>query len=389
LPRLKIIRLMKIAFNGTALLSPLTGIGQYAHHLALGLQQVPDMDLLLFYGNRFERQVGAGAPPLVGKMRGLVRRLIPNSYEISRWLQQRLFDRGARANRFDLYHEPNFLAYRFDGPSVVTVHDLSWIRYPHTHPVERVKAMEKYFEPGLRRASVVLTDSEFVKRELIEVFHVDPSHILPVALGLDPIFRPMNAQETRPVLAEQGLHHGDYFLSVGTMEPRKNIEATVAAYGRLPQSIRERHPLVIVGLRGWRTTSMEKLLAPLVASGQVRTLGYLARSDLATVTAGALAMVYPSLYEGFGLPPLEAMGCAVPAITSNVSSLPEVVGDTGLMVAPHDIEALTEAMRSLACEPQQRAMLASAAQARAAQFTWGRCVAETAAAYRRAANTTR
>ena len=353
------------------------------------MQQHPDLDLLLFYGNRFERRVSAGAPPILGKLQRLVRRLVPNSYDISRWTQQRLFDRGYRANRFDLYHEPNVIAYEFDGPSVVTVHDLSWIRYPHTHPAERVKAMEKYFEPGLRRVSLVLTDSEFVKHELIDVFGVEPARIVPVALGLDPIFKPMSAQQTKAVLTAQQLDHGSYFLSVGTMEPRKNIETTVTAYGRLPEAIRKRHPLVIVGLRGWRTTSMENILAPLVASGQVRTLGYLERSDLAAVTAGALAMVYPSLYEGFGLPPLEAMGCAVPAITSNVSSLPEVVGDTGLMVDPLDIDAMASAMELLASDPVLRGALASKAQARAAQFTWSRCASETAAAYRVAAATSR
>lgn len=380
---------MKIAFNGTALLSPLTGVGQYAYHLASGLQQETDLDLLLFYASHFEHQVGAGTRPLVGTLRRLVREWVPNSYEVSRWMQQRNFDRGIRQNRFDLYHEPNFLAFRFDGPSVVTVHDLSWIRYPHTHPAERVRAMEKYFEPGLRRARLVLTDSEFVKREVIEVFRVDPARILPVALGLDPIFKPMSADEAQAVLSAHKLKHGEYFLSVGTMEPRKNIETTVAAYRLLPPAVRERHPLVIVGLKGWRTTAMEKVLEPLVASGQARILGYLERSELAAVTAGALAMVYPSLYEGFGLPPLEAMGCGVPAITSNVSSLPEVVGDTGLSVDPLDVEALAAAMRTMAQDPTLRATLSAKALARAGGFTWQRCAAETAAAYRLAVNASR
>lgn len=380
--------MLKIAFNGTALMSPLTGIGQYARHLALGLLQ-QDLDLLIFYARRFERQVGAGAPPVVGTIRALVRRFVPHSYDISRGLQQRNFDRGVQENGFDLYHEPNFLAFQFDGPSVVTVHDLSWIRYPHTHPAERVKAMEKYFEPGLRRASLVLTDSEFVKREIVEVFGIEPARVLPVALGLDPVFKPMTASQTQAVLAAHQLVHGEYFLSVGTMEPRKNIEATVAAYRRLPQGIRERHPLVMAGLRGWRTSPLEKVLAPLVSSGQARMLGYLERQDLATVTAGALAMVYPSLYEGFGLPPLEAMGCGVPVIASNVSSLPEVVGDTGLSVDPLDVEALGSAMQTMAESPALRAGLGAKALARAAGFTWQRCVTQTAAAYRLAASSPR
>lgn len=381
--------MLKIAFNGRALMSPLTGVGQYTYHLARALQQEQNLDLLFFYATHFEREVRRGGPALAGQIRALVRRLVPNSYDIDRWRQQRHFDRATRASPVDLYHEPNFMAYRFDGPTVVTVHDLSWIRYPRTHPAERVRAMEKYFEPGLRRASLVLTDSEFVKREVIDVFGVEPTRILPVALGLDAVFGPMSADDTRPALSAHELKHGEYFLCVGTMEPRKNIETTVAAYRLLPPAVRERHPLVIVGLKGWRTTAMEKVLEPLVASGQARILGYLERSELAAVTAGALAMVYPSLYEGFGLPPLEAMGCGVPAITSNVSSLPEVAGDTGLSVDPLDVEALAAAMRTMAQDPTLRATLSAKALARAGGFTWQRCAAETAAGYRLAVRASR
>lgn len=382
--------MIKVAFNGTALMSPLTGIGQYARHLALGLMHDhDDLDLLFFYAHRFERQVGAGAVPMVGTLRALVRQLVPHSYAISRGLQQRNFDKGVRENKFDIYHEPNFLAFKFDGPSIITVHDLSWIRFPETHPAKRVAALHTYFEPGLRRASLVLTDSEFVKRELIEVFGIDAHRIRPVPLGLDPVFRPMDAQQTLPVLTQHGLTHGQYFLSVGTMEPRKNIKTTVAAYSRLPEAVRQQHPLVMAGMKGWRTSSMEKVLAPLVASGQARMLGYLERSDLATITAGALTMVYPSIYEGFGLPPLEAMGCGVPAIASNVSSLPEVVGDTGLSVDPLDVVGLTEAMHTMTESPVLRAQLSERALARAAGFTWEQCVTQTADSYRRVLSNSR
>ena len=380
---------MKVAFNGTALLSPLTGIGQYAYHLAGGLRQQPDLDLMLFYADRFGRDLASGAPPIVGRARQLVRSVMPKAYEINRWLQQRKFDKGVRKERFDLYHEPNFMAFRFDGPSVVTVHDLSWIRYPHTHPAQRVAAMNKFFEPGLRAASLVLTDSEFVRREVMEVFGIAQDRIQPIALGLDGAFKPMAAAQTQALLARLQLTHGSYFLSVGTMEPRKNLETTVQAYAQLPDALRARYPLVMAGMKGWRTTSLEKILAPLVSKGQVRALGYLERSDLATVTAGALAMVYPSLYEGFGLPPLEAMGCGVPAITSLGSSQPQVVRATRRTRAPHAPSALAEAMRTLAQAPQMRAELSTRAVERAARFTWEQCVRETAAAYRRVLNNSR
>ena len=380
---------MKVVLNSLALTTPLTGIGQYVLHLANGLMARNDVDAQLFYGERdFNKIVRTGARPIVGKQRAWVRKFVPNAYAVHRFVMQRQFDRALAKQPCDLYHEPNYLAYRFDGPSVVTVHDLSWIRYPETHPVERVRAMDKYFEPALRRARLLLTDSAFVKQELIDVFGIAPDRIQPIALGLDPVFVPQDADQTRQVMATHGLVHGQYFLSVGTLEPRKNMQATVAAYSSLTPSVREQHPLVLVGMKGWRTSRLEQLLDPLERSGQVRMLGYLTREDLATVTAGALAMVYPSIYEGFGLPPLEAMGCAVPALTSNVSSLPEVVGDTGIMVHPDDHEGLGLAMARMAEDRSLRDGLAARALARAQTFTWARCVDETVAAYRRAESTT-
>jgi alpha-1,3-rhamnosyl/mannosyltransferase len=308
---------------------------------------------------------------------------------VRRALEQRRFDAGVHSRKHDLYHEPNYLALRFDGPTVITVHDLSWIRYPQTHPATRVRAMDRYFEPGLRRAALILTDSQFVKREVVEVFGIDPARIRPIPLGLDPVFRPLAPAETQPVLRRLDLVHGGYFLSVGTLEPRKNLKATIAAYAVLPDAVRSRHPLVIAGMKGWRTTAIERLLQPLVDSGQARMLGYLTREDLATVTAGALALVYPSVYEGFGLPPLEAMGCGVPPIASNVSSLPEVVGDGGIQVDPGDVDAIAKAMLLLASDERLRQSLAARALARAGEFTWERCVTQTAAAYRLAASTSR
>lgn len=380
--------MLKVAFGGYALLAPLTGVGQYSYQLANWLKKQPDLAIDFFYGNGFSPELQDKVLPGAGMLRKLARRFVPNAYAIRRALEQRHFSAGALRNQYDLYHEPNQIALDFRGPTVLTVHDLSWIRFPQTHPPERVRAMERYFEPSLRKASLLLTDSEFVKKELIEVFGVDPALVLPISLGLDPIFRPQDAAATHELLRKLDLVHGEYFLSVGTLEPRKNLQATIAAYANLSQAMRGRHPLVIVGMMGWRTTAIERLLEPLVRSGQARVLGYLKRADLAAVTAGAMSMVYPSLYEGFGLPPLEAMGCGVPPITSNVSSLPEVVADAGIQVAPGDIDALAQAMALLADDRGLRASLSAKAIARAAQFTWEKCAAETAAAYRRAAAST-
>jgi alpha-1,3-rhamnosyl/mannosyltransferase len=180
--------------------------------------------------------------------------------------------------------------------------------------------------------------------------------------------------------------HGEYLLAVGTLEPRKNLSAALHAYRSLPASLRARYPLVIVGMLGWKTSALEQSLAPLVQAGEVRQLGYLPREELAVVTAGAMAMVYPSLYEGFGLPPLEAMACGVPAITSNTSSLPEVVGDSALTMAPHDVDLLASHMRDMLTQPELRQQLSERALARSRTFSWARCVDETLDAYRLAAD---
>jgi alpha-1,3-rhamnosyl/mannosyltransferase len=373
---------MRVAYNARTLLGPLTGVAQYTYQLARRLSAMPQLELFLLYGRSFDRVVEArGGPSSVG-LRHSVRRFVPFAYEIDRWLSQRAMTRGARSMAFDLYHEPNFLAYKFDGPVVLTAHDLSWIRFPEMHPPERVRAMHKYFEPSLRRAQRVLTDSEFVRREIVEVFGIDPNRIRAIPIGLDTAFRPMREDETRPALARHGLRHGEYLLSVGTLEPRKNLERTVRAYGLLPAALRARHPLVIAGASGWRTQGIETVLGPLVANGEAKVLGYLERGELAAITAGATAMVYASLYEGFGLPPLEAMGCGVPAVASNVSSLPEVVGDAGLLVDPTDVEAIAAAMRTVVEDAPLRSALAAKALARSARFTWEACADETYAAYR-------
>lgn len=373
---------MQVAFNATALLSPLTGIGQYAHHLALGLQQIPEIDVNFFYGTGWSRDVRGKPLPNVTTIKTLVRRFLPNSYAVSRAFQQNRFSEFTRKTPHDVYHEPNFLAYRFDGPSIITVHDLSWIRYPEMHPIARVRAMDKYFKPGLDRASLILTDSEFVKRELIDVFNVMPERIRPVLLGVEALFHPRSADETRSVLDANGLLHGQYLLAVGTLEPRKNLGVALQAFMRLNPQLRKRFPLVLVGMKGWHTSALEQQIAPLVAAGEIRQLGYLAREDLAKVIAGATTLIYPSIYEGFGLPPLEAMACGVPVITSNVSSIPEVVGDTGVMIAPDDVDGLVEAMKTMLAAPELRADMARKALVRSAQFTWANCVTQTVDAYR-------
>lgn len=376
--------MLSVAFNAVALMSPLTGIGQYAKHLLQELDADEGMDVQKFYAKTWSKDVREDGEPLMGsRLKSVLKKWLPQSYDYSRYVQQRFFTSGVRKFKPDLYHEPNFLAFKFEGPSVITVHDLSWIRYPEMHPAARVRAMDKFFEPGLRRASRILTDSDFVKQELVDVFGVNPDTIHPVYLGVESDFQPRDSAQTLSTLSRHGLKHGHYLLAVGTLEPRKNLQVALRAFMTLPPAVRRQYPLVLVGMKGWHTSNLEQQLAPLIHAGEVMQLGYLDREDLTKVVAGACALIFPSVYEGFGLPLLEAMACAVPVIASNQSSIPEVVGTTGLLVDPHDVEQLAQAMLQLTQAPDIRASLAAQALERSRQFSWANCARETANVYRR------
>ncbi len=376
--------MIKLAFDAVPLLSPLTGIGQYALHLALALESAQEVDAKYFYGAYWSDSVLKATPQRVGSALSWVRANVPFSYQIRQWVQRNRFAGLASQGHFDLYHAPNNTALPFDGPSVITVHDLSWIRYPEMHPIERVRAMDKHFEPGLRRASCIITDSAFVKQELMDVFGVSPDRVHPVALGVEPLFCPLTVGQTQTVLQAHGLTHGNYWLAVGTLEPRKNLQLALRAFMQLAKAERQACPLILVGMKGWKTGLLEQQLQPLIAAGEVRQLGYVSREDLAVIMAGAKALIYPSIYEGFGLPPLEAMACGVPVIVSNVSSLPEVVGDAGILVDPQDADGLAMHMRQLLADNSLCAALGQKAQARSLQFSWAQCAQDTIDVYKAA-----
>ena len=367
--------------NATPLLSPFTGIGQYTYQLAKGLQYLSALHVDFFYSMGWSKHLRQNPLTNIVPLKSFFKGVVPFSYSIKRHIEQYQFGKGVKSNQIDLYHEPNFLPLQFDGPTLLTVHDLSWIRFPETHPPRRVQALNRYFEPGLGRADLIITDSEFVKRELIDVFGIAPDLIKPIPLGVEPLFHPRPAAETQPVLARHNLSHGQYLVSVGTLEPRKNVQATLSAYMQLSPSIRKKFPLVLVGMKGWHMSSLEKQMAPLVRAGEIRQIGYLPREELAVVIAGALTMIYPSIYEGFGLPPLEAMASGVPVITSNVSSLPEVVGDTGFLIDPMDVGALATSIETMVTAPDIRNDLSQKALTRSLMFSWENCVKQTVSAY--------
>lgn len=374
---------MRVAFNGSALLSPLTGVGQYAISLARSLLATGELDIDFFYAAIWSREIRTKPVKEIGALKELIKKLVPQPYRVSRALQGWRFGMGTRRFRPVVYHEPNFLPFRFDGPTVITAHDLSWIRFPETHPDERVKVMNDLFPKALDRADHVLTDASYIRQEIIDGFGVAPDRITSVPLGSREIFYPRSAEQCQQVLDGRGLSYRGFVLCVGTLEPRKNLELVIRAYSALPESFRRRRPLVMVGMRGWLTSNVESLMQPLVASGEIRPLGFTSDEDLAVLYAAALALVYPSLYEGFGLPPLEAMASGSPVIVSDRSTLPEVVGTAGVQIAADDETGLRDALLRFDGDSAFWRDRAEASLVQASRFSWERCARETLAIYRK------
>lgn len=363
-----------VALGASALRVPLTGIGRYTSHLASELQRLLPRPPWLFYGSDWSREIRAPPPPAAKPPLASLKRAVPFGFEAGRFFEQRRFDAGLEGKDIALYHEPNFLAYRFAGPSVVTVHDLSWVRFPETHPADRVRIMNRTLPRVVSRAAEVIVDSEFVRGEVIAHYGLAPERVTAIPLGVSSDFRPREREACEGTLREWGLSFGEYVIAVGTLEPRKNLGAAIAAHRSLPAALRDRYPLVAAGIEGWGA-----------AVEGVRRLGYLPQASLACLYAGARAFVYPSLYEGFGLPPLEAMACGVPVLVSRSASLPEVVGDAGILVDPRDEAAIRERLRELLEDDALHDRLRGQGLERAATFTWRRCAEQTLAVYRRAA----
>ncbi|GGI78838.1 glycosyltransferase WbpY [Polymorphobacter multimanifer] len=364
---------LRLALSVEALEPRLTGIGRYCLELARRMPLEPGMeDVRFFRGKHWVTDPEAllaehWRPTRVRRWRST----------IEAWRHRR-FAAGA------VVHGPNFFLPEWAERGVATVHDLSVFHFPETHPVERVRAFERDFLRSIGQASAIITDCATVKDELVAMFGVAADRITAVPLGVTP---PTIAPEAVADslagmgLAGMGSTEGGYALCVSTFEPRKRIDLLLAAYARLEPALRRRTPLVLAGASGWRNEALNAAIAVAQAEGWVRRLDYVPEGQLQALYAGARLFVYPSQYEGFGLPPLEAMAHGVPTLVGNSACLAEVTRGAARVIDPRDEAGFAEALASALEDEAWQAEAGAAGRAVAAGYGWPECIARTISVY--------
>lgn len=297
--------------------------------------------------------------------------------------QQLELPRRLRRGDLDLLWSPLLtLPLRCPVPAVVTVHDLTTVLMPETHNLKVKWSVLPFLRASMEKAERVVTISESTARDIAFHFPQCAAKVRVVYPGIDADFRPGTWGEIDDIRQEMGAPEG-YILSTGTLEPRKNIGAVLDAWEALHDADPQTPPLFLVGPYGWASKHLVQRIESLRPLG-VRALGHVDRALLVRLFQGARLFVYPSLYEGFGLPPAEALACGIPTIVSNTSSLPEVVGTAGVQVDPHDPGELAAAMRDLLAAPARIEELRGRGLEQAARFRWDTAAAQMEEIFREA-----
>lgn len=283
----------------------------------------------------------------------------------------------------DLFHATDHHIPRLRGiPVVATIMDAIPLAQPEWTS-SRLRPLKNFaFRKSARSAQHIITISHYSKAEIVHYFGIPEERIGVTYLGVNPAFSLPVSRETRAAVLERyGLEPG-FFIFVGTIQPRKNVGRIIAAHQSLPVAIQRAHPLVIVGRNGWGSENLLPILNGLVRQGTGIWLNGVTDEELYALLQSATALVYPSLYEGFGLPVLEGFAAGIPVISSNTTSIPEVAGDAALLVNPESDEEIAEAMRRIVEEPALAGLLVKKGMERVKGFSWSRCAEETLAVYR-------
>ena len=370
---------MRIGIDGIPLATPKTGIGHYTFELAHSLAQIaPDDEFEIIAPVPLENPAPS-APSNLHTVLGRTGTLRRRWWTIGLPLY-------VHENRLPLFHGTNYMVPLWQRClTVVTIHDLSLLLHSDTHREDLVRRAKRRLPTMTRIATHILTDSEAVKKEICEHLAVSPQKITAVPLASRRMFSPVAQDKTKEIRRRLGVED-DFILFVGTVEPRKNLITLVRAFDELMRTT-DLHPqLVVAGQKGWLTDDLYKYVEQSGVKERILFTGYLSDADLAALYSSCRVSVYPSLYEGFGLPPLEAMACGAPVITSRIPVIMETAAGAARLVAPTDLQELTAALVEMLSDPNARQHYAKVGRERATEFTWERTAQRTLEVYREVCN---
>jgi alpha-1,3-rhamnosyl/mannosyltransferase len=388
---------MRVLFNQWSTAGQRTGVGHVARQLTLHLAQDPAVDLTAYPSERFlqwHRRLELLTNLLQRWRRqspGALHALAPLGFlrilsRAPRRAYQRYLDRVHReiffGNQHDLYHEPNFIPFESSLPTITTLHDLSVLLHPEWHPATRVRAYEEHFPRSLEQSTHFITVSEFTRRQTIQHLGIAPERVTAIPNAPRPEFRPLPESIVARLRQRLSLPPR-YLLYVGTIEPRKNVLRLMQAYVALPPSVRRECPLLLAGQWGWNIPREREYFESTAKHGGVRHLGYVRDEDLPVLLNGARALVYPSVYEGFGLPPLEMLACGGAVLASKIPPITEVTGQQACLIDPGDTEGWRDALLQVVTDDDWHADLCSGAARFAERFNWHRAAAEHREVYHR------
>jgi len=372
---------------------PLTGIGHYTQQLGNALLSNKEVDgLELFaHGKFFPKKLlnndafddkNEKAKP---NITSIIRAKLASSESIVKVYQAILpyITKVALRNHSDhIFHSPNFVLPTFDGYKITTIHDLSTIRYPQYHPKARVNFVNNAIIDAVDKADHIITDSEFVKNEIIHLLSGSKDKITAIPLGASSSFFPRSHMECKETLVKYDIEYNQYFLFVSTLEPRKNLDNLLDAFTLYREKNQAGLPLVLVGGQGWNNESILDKIKHLEHKGWIKYLGYLPQHHIPILYAAARALLFPSVYEGFGLPVLEAMQSGTPVVTCKDSSMHEITDNCAALVNVDDVDGMADYIERFVLDDKWQCDLSKAGVIRAQAFSWQRCVEETLNVYK-------
>lgn len=373
---------MKIGIDASLVVGEKAGVGFYTACLIealAALDPVNDYVLYPFFYHVFDPRFKELKPPASNFSVRFSR--LPEKSIRYLWFRSGI-PRHWLIGNVDVLHSTTYCCpHRHIGKLVITIYDISFIHYPEHHTeANRVHCLKGTLDSATM-ADCIIAISEHTKSDLVEYLNIPGDRIVVTHLAARRAFRPRPPEEVRAYNQNHWGLESPYILSVGTLEPRKNIRRLIGAYCSLPGELRDHYQLVIAGGKGWLSSDVYRTVTEMGAESRVRFLGYIPEPDLPWLYCGASCFVYPSLYEGFGLPPLEAMATGIPVIASNTSSMPEVLGNAGVLVDPQSDEDLGSAMIRVLSDSDLRREMSSNGLSRSALFSWEKTAAQTLKIY--------